>query len=107
VSHGELEPQALSLYKSVNDNNWIRIMPLTQYGAPARGSLVRLRTKDQVKIKHIDAGSSYLGQMEPVAHFGLGKLAQVDEIEIQWPNGMRKSYPTLEINTFHRIEFPF
>tara|TARA_B100000809_G_scaffold223364_1_gene232862 strand:+ start:4900 stop:6297 length:1398 start_codon:yes stop_codon:yes gene_type:complete len=107
VSHGELEPQALSLYKSVNDNNWIRIMPLTQYGAPARGSLVRLRTKDQVKIKHIDAGSGYLGQMEPVAHFGLGKLAQVDEIEIQWPNGMRKSYPTLEINTFHRIEFPF
>ena len=107
VSHGELEPQALSLYKSVNCNNWIRIMPLTQYGAPARGSLVRLRAKNQIKIKHIDAGSSYLGQMEPVAHFGLGKLSQVDEIEIQWPNGMRKSYPTLEINTFHRIDFPF
>ena len=82
-------------------------MPLTQYGAPARGSLVRLRAKNQIKIKHIDAGSSYLGQMEPVAHFGLGKLSQVDEIEMQWPKGMRKSYPTLEINTFHRIDFPF
>ena len=107
VSHGELTPQTLSLYKSVNDNNWVRIMPLTQYGAPARGALVRLRANNQVKVKHIDAGSSYLGQMEPVAHFGLGKLSQIDEIEIQWPNGMRKSYPMPEINTFHRIEFPF
>ena len=107
VSHGELEPQMLSLYKSVNYNNWIRIMPLTQHGAPARGALVRLRTKNQIKVKHIDAGSSYLGQMEPVAHFGLGKLSQVEEVEIQWPNGMRKSYPSLEINTFHRIDFPF
>jgi hypothetical protein len=35
----------------------------------------------------VDAGSGYLCQMEPVAHFGLGKYTQVNRVRVHWPDG--------------------
>ena len=41
VSHGEAEAQPLSLYRTLpNANRWLRVQPLTAYGAPARGAVV-------------------------------------------------------------------
>ncbi|MBX3066957.1 MAG: CRTAC1 family protein [Anaerolineae bacterium] len=87
ITHGESIPQPLSLYTAPNDNNWLRVLPLTRYGAPARGALVRLYTEDHVQTRVICAGSGYLCQMEPVAHFGLGRSSAVERIEIQWTDG--------------------
>ena len=36
----------------------------------------------------ICAGSGYLCQMEPVAHFGLGAADAVERVEVRWPDGM-------------------
>jgi hypothetical protein len=88
IAHGEFEPQAMTFYHTPkNNNNWLRIAPLTQQGAPARGALVKLFAGGRLQQRVIDAGSGYLCQMEPVAHFGLGKLAQVDWVEVRWLNG--------------------
>ncbi|NDC10478.1 MAG: hypothetical protein EBZ75_14295, partial [Oxalobacteraceae bacterium] len=42
---------------------------------------------DRVVAQVIDGGSGYLCQMEPTAHFGLGRDTSVNSLTIQWPSG--------------------
>jgi len=87
VNHGDT-PQPLSLFKaSPNANGWLRVLPLTAAGAPARGALVTVASGARTWHRAICAGSGYLSQMEPVAHFGLGEARRVERVEIRWPDG--------------------
>jgi len=47
-----------------------------------------------VQVRELDGGSHFLGQSEPMAHFGLGAapLAAVHAVEIRWPSGQVTSY---------------
>lgn len=89
VAHGESSPQPLSLYKvpGAARNGWIRVLPRTRQGAPARGAVVRVHAGGRQHVRAIDAGSGYLGQTEPVAHIGLGNELLVDRVEVSWPDG--------------------
>ncbi len=88
VAHGESGMQPLAYYQAPrNDNAWLRIMPLTENGAPARGAVVTLVEEHRTRRRAIDAGSGYLCQMEPVAHFGLGRDPRIVRVEITWPDG--------------------
>lgn len=92
VAHGESLPQPLSVFKSAaaGDNGWLRIAPRTRFGAPARGAIVTLVRTGGRQVRAIDAGSGYLCQMEPVAHFGLGPVYDRPErVEIVWPDGAK------------------
>lgn len=89
ISHGESGAQPLSFYTTPSSGyHWLRVRPLTVYGAPARGAVVRLTAGGRRQMRAIDAGSGYLCQMEPVAHFGLGVLDAVERVEIVWPGGV-------------------
>ncbi len=99
VSHGESGAQPLSLFKAnVSNRNYIRIKPLNIFGAPARGATVTLHTNMRNHAKTIDAGSGYLCQMEPVAHYGLREGEVVKNISIKWTNGTIDSYEINDIN---------
>ena len=73
ISHGETGNQILTLYKAdiKKGNNFLRIKPLNKNGAPARGATVTLTSNLREHSKTIDAGSGYLCQMAPVAHYGI------------------------------------
>jgi hypothetical protein len=97
IAHGESARQPLTLYHTPpNDNAWLRILPLTRQGAPARGATVTLYNDGRKLRRVIDSGSGYLCQMEPVAHFGLGKNPGVSHVEIRWADGstVRLDNPT-------------
>jgi hypothetical protein len=64
-------------------------IPLNPHGALARGAIVTLICPERIQRRAIDAGSGYLCQMEPVAHFGLGQNSVIEQIEIRWPTGAR------------------
>ena len=51
TSHGESAAQPLEAYtpQEGEENNWIRVLPFTKYGAPARGATVTLLTKAEQK----------------------------------------------------------
>uniref|UniRef100_A0A9J8DHZ0 Cartilage acidic protein 1 n=1 Tax=Cyprinus carpio carpio TaxID=630221 RepID=A0A9J8DHZ0_CYPCA len=75
VMHGESAAQPISVYRVTqgSSNNWLRVIPRTQFGAFARGAKVIVYTKrNGPHTRIIDGGSGYLCEMEPVAHFGLG-----------------------------------
>jgi hypothetical protein len=107
VAHGESAPQPLSYYQTApNDNAYLRVLPLTRAGAPARGAVVTLTTKERVQRRAIDAGSGYLCQMEPVAHFGLGATRTVERVEIVWPGGATATLVAPAVNQTVRVPFP-
>lgn len=88
LARGGSRPKPLSLFRTMpNDNNWLRVAPLTASGAPARGALVRLFADGRERTRVICPGSGRNCQMEPVAHFGLGAIDRVDRIEVLWPDG--------------------
>ena len=100
VARGESKEQPLTLYKAkVNkENKYLRIKPLNKYGAPARGATVTLITNKRKHSKTIDAGSGYLCQMEPVAHYGIRKNEKNFKVEIKWTNGTKKLFNVTELN---------
>jgi hypothetical protein len=88
VSRGEKLAQPLSVYKARGASpNYLRVRPLTRFGAPARGAVVRAEYGGRVRVKGVCAGSGYLCQMEPVAHFGLGAATAVERVAVTWPDG--------------------
>lgn len=107
IAHGESAPQPLSYYRAVpNGNSYLRVLPLTRAGAPARGAVVTLTTAERIQRRAIDAGSGYLCQMEPVAHFGLGATRAVERVDIVWPGGATATVVAPEVNQTLRIPFP-
>ena len=100
VSHGESKEQPLSLYKAkVNPKNkYLRIKPLNKYGAPARGATVTLTSNLRKHSKTIDAGSGYLCQMEPVAHYGIRENEKNMKIQVRWTNGKTETISVNELN---------
>ena len=99
ISHGESGPQPLSLYKSnIKNKKFLRIAPKTTYGAPARGATVILVTNKRKHAKTIDAGSGYLCQMEPVAHYGFRKNEIIKNVIIKWTDGSINEYKVNDLN---------
>lgn len=107
ISHGESVAQPLSMYRTAaNRNHWLRVLPLTPFGAPARGAIVTLQANGRRQLRVIDAGSGYLCQMEPIAHFGLGDCAEVDFVEVRWLDGKTHKIESPTINDLHRVPHP-
>ena len=68
--------------------------------------VVRLTAGGRTQIRAIDAGSGYLCQMEPVAHFGLGFVSVVDRLEVQWLDGTIMTIERPEIDRLLRVQHP-
>ena len=100
VSHGESGLQPLSLYKATTKKpfKFLRILPKTTFDAPARGATVILNTNIRNHAKTIDAGSGYLCQMEPVAHYGLRNGEKVNSVTIKWTDGSSDNFNIDELN---------
>jgi len=50
-------------------------------------------------VRELSAGSHYLGQSEPVLHFGLaGHTGPVEQVSIRWPSGVRQVLNRIGIN---------
>ena len=100
VSHGESFDQPLSLYKAkiASNRKYLRVKPLNKYGAPARGATVTLISNLRKHSKTIDAGSGYLCQMEPIAHYGIREKEKNIKIQIKWTNGETEKYSVRDLN---------
>ncbi|MEE6486234.1 hypothetical protein FKM82_014549, partial [Ascaphus truei] len=110
LSHGESMAQPISVFKGNQGlkNNWLRVIPRTKFGAFARGAKVVLYTKKSgAHLRIIDGGSGYLCQMEPVAHFGLGK-DEPTSLEVTWPDGhiFSRGIAHVEMNSVLVIPYP-
>lgn len=108
LAHGNSKAQPLSLYRvpQASVNNWLRVLPQTRFGAPARGAVVTICRDERLCRKLIDGGGGSRCQMEPVAHFGLGRGSRVDTVMVQWPDGATLSFDDPDVNCTYIVPYP-
>ena len=80
------------------NHKWIRILPKNIFGAPARGGTVTLYTNQRTHAKTIDAGSGYLCQMEPIAHYGIRNEEIIEKIVVTWTDGTSSEIGKFDLN---------
>ncbi len=80
---------------NANGNHWLEVraqgVASNRWGIGARVVLV---AGGVTQIREITAGSGYLAQEPPIAHFGLGSTTTITSLEVHWPNGNVTTVPT-------------
>ena len=67
------------------------------------GARLRAAVAGRSQIREIKAGSSYLGQNDLRAHFGLGSATSIDRLEVRWPGGRRDVFEHVAANNLITI----
>ena len=97
--------QRLHIYKNTidSDNSWIGInLADNQYTSPV-GSVITARSQSRNWSKIIVNGDGFTSQGPSRAHFGLGKVKELSEIEVVWPNGKKTILKNPKINQYHQV----
>jgi hypothetical protein len=97
--------QSLHLFRNqtASSGNWIGFLLREEgRGFTPVGARVTLFSETGSQTRVLVTGDSYRSQHANTAHFGLGPQSRVDRVEIQWPNGRRKTMVAPAINQYHR-----
>jgi enediyne biosynthesis protein E4 len=70
----------------------------------ALGTRIRVVTAGLAQIREIAGGGSYLSQSDLRAHFGIGKAARAETVEVGWPSGQKQVFHDLDADKFYLIE---
>ena len=70
----------------------------TRSNRSAIGARVRLFSADRVQLQEVRGGGSYFSQNDLRVHFGLGRSAVVERLEIRWPNGLEEQWKNLDVD---------
>ena len=82
-----------------NRSNWIQIKCIgTQSNRSGIGARVRVTAGKNIQVDEVMSGSSYYSHNDLRLHFGLGKAANVDSVEIAWPSGLKDTFKNLAAN---------
>ena len=74
--------------QSASPGHWIGVRLPSGPGSPSpEGAVISVRGGGRVRVRAIVTGDSFTAQHARSAHFGLGKTAEVDSVEIAWPSG--------------------
>jgi hypothetical protein len=98
VNNVHAEPDLFRL-DSQPGAHWITLKLIgTRSNRSAIGARVRLFSSDGVQLQEVRGGGSYYSQNDLRVHFGLGRFAGMDRIEIRWPNGLEEQWKNLEVD---------
>jgi hypothetical protein len=67
----------------------------TKSNRDAVGARVRLTAGGLTQMRDVKNGGSYLSSSDPRLHFGLGRAAAIDRLEVRWPSGLRQTFGPL------------
>jgi hypothetical protein len=82
-----------------NNNNWLIIEAKLAGGkSEAVGARVTVTTGSLIQLQDLIPVTGYLSQADPRCHFGLGKRAVADVVEIRWPDGRTTKLTDVKAN---------
>jgi hypothetical protein len=92
-----------------NDGGWLRVrLEGTTSTADALGAKVTVQVNPNgpAQVRLIGAATHYLGQSEPVLHFGLGSATTAHAVEVRWPSGEISTLGDVEADTVVTLTEP-
>jgi enediyne biosynthesis protein E4 len=76
----------------------------TRSNRSAIGARVRVTCGEHRQMNEVMSGSSYYSQNDLRLHFGLGRAATADAVEIVWPSGLKDAFRDLPANHLFLIQ---
>src|SRR5881398_3143949 len=71
-----------------NANHWLEVLLIgTKSNCDGIGSSLRLTSEGATHVEQSEGGMSYMSASDPRIHFGLGKRAKIESLEITWLSG--------------------
>ncbi len=82
-----------------NGNSWLVVKPKgTVSNRDAIGTRITIEVNGISQIREIASGRSAMGQNMRAAHFGLGKVENIDSVTVRWPSGAVESLKNVKPN---------
>jgi len=79
--------------------NWLLVKLTGAAGnTDAIGAVVTARTGGTSQRRVVQSGTSYISQNDMRVHFGLGSAAQVDSLDVRWPDGTSSKLSNVKAN---------
>ena len=97
---------ALYYRNTVNpDHKWIAFeLEGRSSNRSAIGAQVRVFWNGLQQVQEVSGGSGFCAQNQRRLHFGLGKIEQIDKVEIRWPSGKIEVLAAPGLNKVHRLK---
>jgi len=87
-------------------NHWLTVdakMEFTTGKRDAIGARVTVTSGGLKLIEDLVPSRGYMSQGDPRLHFGLGKAATVDSVEIRWPDGAVEKFEQVKANQILKL----
>ena len=95
------EAQSARLFENSchREAKWLRVHTVgTISNRDGIGARVTVISEGRTQIREITAGSSNKSQSMLSAHFGLGRAAKADSVQIRWPSGIVQTLHDVSLN---------
>lgn len=79
-------------------NNFLRVKPWGKNAARTANAKVSLYSGDQIQFQEYTASRGYQSSVEHVLHFGLGDIAVVDSLKVEWVSGKTQVIKDVKAN---------
>jgi hypothetical protein len=88
-----------------NESNYIRAkFKGNTLNTMGLGAVVEIKYKNQIQIYEHTPYRGYLSSVEPIAHFGLGRIEKIDELKVKWQSGKVQIVKNLKANQVLTLE---
>lgn len=91
---------------SSGQNNYLKVKLAGPRGnADGIGAKVTLYTGSDIQYFENKTVRGYLSSMEPIVHFGLGKIDKVDSLQVKWNDGKESMVYDVKVNTLVSVPY--
>jgi len=99
------EPPRLLRNDGGNKQNWLKVVPVRKdTGMVAVGGTITVKANGMTMVQPVVGVNGYLTSSDPRPHFGLGKAAKAESVEIVWPDGRKQVLENVAANQMLEVK---
>jgi hypothetical protein len=85
-------------------NHWLTLKLVgTKSNRSAIGARVFCTTGEHQQMEEVRSGGSFYSQNDLRIHFGLGKAARIDKLQVNWPSGQVDRFTDVAADQFVKL----
>ena len=98
-------PISLLANEHKNLNHWIAFRTVgTKSNRDGIGARITVSAGNRLLVDEVRSGSSYNSNSDMRVHFGLGTVAKVDSVQINWPSGRLEQFNSVRVDTINTVK---
>ncbi len=87
-----------------SDHHWLQlVLEGRTSNRDAIGARLWLHAGGETQVSFVNGGNGFASQSSRRVHFGLGKAAKIDRLEVAWPSGKKQTFTGLSTDRIYRL----